>query len=172
MGIGFVGGIPHGDQGWVDQPQALLQHIAAGWGFGATNEAPGKPCVVEGVEEFWRHQQGFVADEALPAGGIAMGVAAEVGLTENRDNLIKSRQGGAGASAPQQFEGGFPVVVPKAFALEEIDFSGCGAITAVVINGFTEGAAVTAANIPNDAINVEENQGAGTQGQLAAGLID
>jgi hypothetical protein len=47
-----------------------------------------------------------------------MWVAAEVGLTENRDNVIKSRQGRAGASAPQQFEGGFPVVVPKAFALD------------------------------------------------------
>jgi len=101
-----------------------------------------------------------------------MGVTAKVGLAEDRDNVIDSRQRGAGTSAPQQFEGGFPVVVPKAFALEEIDFSGCGAITAVVMNGFTEGAAVTAANIPNDAINVEENQGAGTQGQLAAGLID
>jgi hypothetical protein len=43
------------------------------------------------VEKFWRHQQGFVADEALPAGGIPMGVAAKVGLAENRDNVIKSR---------------------------------------------------------------------------------
>jgi hypothetical protein len=100
-----------------------------------------------------------------------MGVAAEVGLAENRDNVIKSRQERAGASAPQQFKGGFPVVVPEAFTLEGIDFSGCGEITAVVINGFTEGAAVTAANIPDDAINVEENQGAGTQGPIAAGLI-
>jgi len=100
-----------------------------------------------------------------------MGVTAKVGLAEDRNNGIEGRKGGAGSSAPQQFEGGFPVVVPKAFALEGIDFSGCGAIAAVVINGFTEGAAVTAANIADDAINVEENQGAGTQGPLAAGLI-
>jgi hypothetical protein len=91
LGIGFVGGIPHGDQRWIDQPQALLQHIAAGRGFGATDEPPGKPCVIKAVEKFWRHQQGFVADEALPAGGIPMGVAAKVGLAENRDNVIKSR---------------------------------------------------------------------------------
>jgi hypothetical protein len=71
----------------------------------------------------------------------------------------------------QQFEGGFPVVVPKAFALEGIDFRGCGSVTAVVVDGFAEGTAVTAANVPDDAINVEENQGAGTQGTIAAGLI-
>jgi len=93
-----------------------------------------------------------------------MGVAAEVGLAEDRDNLIESRQGGTGTSAPQQLEGGFPVVVPKAFALEGIDFSGSGSITAVVVDGFAEGTAVAATNVPDDAINVEENQGAGTQG--------
>jgi len=73
---------------------------------------------------------------------------------------------------PQQFEGGFPVVVPEAFSLEGIDFSGCGAITAVVVDGFAEGPAVAGANVPDDAIDVEENQGADTQKTDAAGLID
>lgn len=94
LGIGLVGGIPHGDQGWVDQTQALLQHKAAGWRFGAADEPPGKACLVEGVEEFWSDEQGFVANEAFPGCGIPMGVAAEVGLTEDRNNFIKSRQGG------------------------------------------------------------------------------
>jgi len=38
-------------------------------------------------------------------------------------------------------------------------------------DSFAEGAAVATANIPDDAINVEENQGAGTQGPNAARLI-
>ena len=101
-----------------------------------------------------------------------MGVTAKVGLAEDRDNVIDSRQRGAGTLAPQQFEGGFPVVVPEAFALEGVDFSGCGAISAVVMNGFAEGAAIAATNVPDDAINIEENQGAQTQGPIAAGLID
>jgi hypothetical protein len=101
-----------------------------------------------------------------------MGVAAEVSLAEDRDNVIDSRQRGAGTLAPQQFEGGFPVVVPEAFALEGIDFGSRGAISAVVMNGFAEGAAIAATNVPDDTINVEENQGAGTQGLIAAGLID
>jgi hypothetical protein len=39
------------------------------------------------------------------------------------------------------------------------------------MDGFTEGAAVAAANIPDDAINVEENQGTETQGPIAERLI-
>jgi hypothetical protein len=40
------------------------------------------------------------------------------------------------------------------------------------MDGFAEGAAVAAAYVPDDAINVEENQGAGTQGAIAERLID
>lgn len=40
-----------------------------------------------------------------------------------------------------------------------------------MVNGFAEGTAVAAADIPDDAINVEENQGPGTQGTVAARLI-
>jgi hypothetical protein len=39
------------------------------------------------------------------------------------------------------------------------------------MHGFAEGAAIAAANVTDDAIDVEENQGAGTQGPIAARLI-
>jgi len=39
------------------------------------------------------------------------------------------------------------------------------------MHGFAEGAAIAAANVPDDAIDVEENQGAGTQEPIAARLI-
>jgi hypothetical protein len=130
-GIGFVGGIPHGDQRRGAEAEAGFEHEAGRGGFGAADEAPGDPLPREGVEEIRAHQQGFAADEALPGRRIPVGIPTEVEAAEHLHQLGKSRQRGA-AMAAQQLKGRFPVVVPASFPLEGIDAFIAGAPSAEV----------------------------------------
>jgi hypothetical protein len=73
--------------------------------------------------------------------------------------------------AAQQFETGFPVVVPEPFGLEGIDAGWFRPPARVVLHGFRQGAAVAPADVPDDAVNVEEKNGGWGQGGWCKGLV-
>ena len=102
-GIGLVRRIPHGDQGRIGQAQPGLQHVAAGGGLGAADEAVGQVCRRQGSKEGRLHQQGLPADEAPPQAGIASGIAAEIEAVKHCDQRFKGRQGCV-SKPPQQLQ--------------------------------------------------------------------
>ncbi len=63
------------------------------------------------------------------------------------------------AMAPQQFKAGVPVVVPGPFSLQCIDGIGAGLPTAVVLDSALEGPSVTARDIADYTIDVEQQDG-------------
>jgi hypothetical protein len=65
--------------------------------------------------------------------------------------------------APQQLQRGLPVVVPTALRLERIDRCRVGAPAAVVVHCLHDGASIAAGHIPDHAIDIEEQNGAGEQ---------
>jgi len=80
---------------------------------------------------------------------------------------------GAVAMAAQQLQCCIPVVVPDSFALERINRCSLRTPTAKMLHGFNQGATVTAAHIPDHAIDIEEQNGLLTQGCLGwAGRFD
>ena len=93
-GIGFIGGIPHGDQGRINEPQPLLEHIASGGRFGATDEAPAQLGPLQLSKETCFHQQRFIPYEALPLGRIPLLITAEIELGKAAHQRRPPWQGG------------------------------------------------------------------------------
>ena len=65
--------------------------------------------------------------------------------------------------APQQFKAGVPVVVPSSFGLQCIDGISAGLPPAVVLHGALEGPSVAARYIADYTIDVEQQDGWGSQ---------
>jgi hypothetical protein len=63
--------------------------------------------------------------------------------------------------AAKQFQTGVPVVVPASFAFEGIDAGRCWSPAAVVLHGGLEGFPITARDITDHSIDVEQQQLAG-----------
>ena len=166
-GVGFVGGIAHGDQRRLAQPQALLEHEASRWWLGSTHKSPSHAGLAELIEEAGLHQKRLTADEAPPLAGVAVGIAAEIEAVEHLHQGFKGRELVQPAAA-QQFQGGLPVVVPAALCLERINGGGLWPHTAVVMHRFHDGAPVAAAHIPDHAVDVEQQQSSRYQGVAAA----
>jgi len=175
-GVGFVGGVAHGDQRRIVQPQALLQHIAGGWRLRTTDETPGDAGLLEGSKKRWIDQQWFIADEPVPQGRVTGRIPTEIEIAEHPDQGRKIRQGFQSV-APQQLEAGLPVVVPAAFSLEAVDCARLGSPAAVVMHRFGQSSAVAAADIADDTVDVQQQQGFGSltgvqeEGGLAAGRL-
>tara|TARA_E500000178_G_scaffold324216_1_gene350467 strand:+ start:220 stop:456 length:237 start_codon:yes stop_codon:yes gene_type:complete len=58
----------------------------------------------------------------------------------------------------QQFEAGIPIVVPSPLSLESIDLRRAWSPAAVVLNRCLQGTAVASGYIPNDAVNIEQQE--------------
>ena len=172
--------MPHGDGRRIGQAQPALQHEAHRGGLGSAHEAPGDAGLLQLLEEGGIHQQRFSADEAPPLGRIPLRIAAEVEAAEHRHQRFQLRQGeglageGGGQllpAAPQQLQGGLPVVVPAALALEAVDRGRIGPPAAVVVHRFDDRAAVAAAHIADHTVDVEEQQGARVQDRGSRRLV-
>ena len=153
-GIWFVWGISHGNQGRILQPQALSQHVARGGWFGTTDKSPAHIGSAECLEEIRTDQQRLIADEATPSVGIAFRVATEIKPTKNVDERIAFWNGRA--VSPQQLKTGVPVVVPGSLPFELVDVLRTGRPAAVVADGVLQSAAIASGHIPDDTIDVEQ----------------
>jgi len=71
--------------------------------------------------------------------------------------------------APQQLKRGLPIVVPAALRLKGVDLGRIRAPAAVVVDGLHDGAPIAAGHVPDHAIDVEQQNGAGEQGTLRCG---
>ena len=69
----------------------------------------------------------------------------------------------------QQFEAGIPIVVPSPFSLEIIDLRRTWSPVAVVLNRCLQGTAVASGDIPNDAVNIEQQKLARSSGEAQVG---
>ena len=63
--------------------------------------------------------------------------------------------------SPQQLEAGIPIVVPTSFTFERINLLWGGPPTAVVLDRGLQSTAVTPGDIPNHAVDIEEQELAG-----------
>ena len=167
-GVGLVGGVAHGDQGWLRQAQALFEHEACRGRLGAAHESPGHAGSAQVCEEVPIHQQRFAADEPLPIARIAVGVATEVEAVEHVHQGVKGRQR-TQSTAAQQFERCLPVVVPAPFGFERIDGGRIRPHAAVVLHRFHDGPAVAAAHVADHAVDVKQQNSAGFQGWFNRG---
>ena len=167
--IRLVRGITHGDQGRIDQPQALRQHKTGGWRFSAAHKPPAMPPGRELIEERSLHEQRLVADEALPFSGITLGITAEVEATEHLDQGMSAWS--VASVATQQFQAGIPIIVPEPFGLEGIDLRWRGPPAAVVMNGFLQGTPVAACDITDHTVDVEQQDGGFQRGLRLERLV-
>ena len=107
-------------------------------------------------EEISAHQQRFIADETLPAAGIAIGIAAEIEAAEDLDQ--RQAFGEMGPMPAQQLKAGIPVVVPTSLAFEGINDRWARPPAAVVLHRGLEGSAVAASHIPDHSVDVKQQQ--------------
>ncbi len=76
--------------------------------------------------------------------------------------------------APQQLQGGLPVVVPAAFAFERVDLGWFGPPATELMHGFDDRPSVAGCHVADDAVDVEQQDGArgqGRSGRLAGKLL-
>ena len=173
-GIGFVGRIAHGDDGGILQAEALLQHKAHRGRLGTAHEAPEEAGCAQIGKKLRPHQQRLLADEAAPQGGIAFGITAEIVSAEGGHQGVKSRQTARQPVAPQQLQGGLPVVVPAALAFERVDLGWFGPPATELMHGFDDRPPVAGRHVADDAVDVEQQDGArgqGRGGSLAGKLL-
>jgi hypothetical protein len=135
----------------------LAEDESGGGRFGTADESPAVPLGLELIEEGFRHQQRLISDETAPVGGITIGIATEVEVAEHTHEAAAHWH--AAAPTFQQLETGIPVVVPKPFRLEDVDVVRARPPAAVVMNGFLQRPSVAACDIPDDTVDVEQQEG-------------
>ena len=69
----------------------------------------------------------------------------------------------------QQFNAGIPIVVPLSLSLESVNFRGERPPTAVVLNCCLQSTAVASGDIPNYAVNIEQQELARSSGEAQVG---
>nr|AAB50400.1 putative protein [Synechococcus elongatus PCC 7942 = FACHB-805] len=160
--VGFIRCIAHGNQHGGCNAQALFQYKAGGSGGCSTEKAPSNSSATQGLQIISRHQQGFIADVAIPCGWPIWLLASVAHLKKGDDRLVVQGEGVAIASltfvvAIDQFLGGFPVVVPTAFALEAIDIRWSRAVPSIreMLDRVGQRPPIGTADIAHDAVNIK-----------------
>ena len=154
-GIGFVWGISHGDQWWIQSPGAPSARNGRRLVPRRSQSPSGGPWR-KSLKETGIDEQRFITDESCPILRVSFGVPAEIKAAEHLDQFCPVRNRSTLTS--QQFEAGIPVVVPEPLGFESVDIRRLWAPAAVVTNGLLKSPSIAAGHITDDTVDVEEDK--------------